>query len=244
MTDAVPRAWSSCTALVTGGRRGLGRAYADHLRSLGCDVAVTSRTADDALRWDLSAPESTDHLVRSLGDRTPDLLVHAAHAFAPHQPIVALRPDDFTTSLARNVGSTYALLRAIARRMSRHGFGRILVVGSYAAASGGVGQACYIAEKSAYEGLVRSFSAEFASRGVLVNLVRPGIVDTEHTRDDLRPEVIEAYAQRTVTGRLLDPTEVVIASLGLLDPRQCCLTGQRLDITGGIESGAHLSRRS
>ena len=225
--------WADCTALVTGGRRGLGRAYADELLRLGARVLVTSRTAPDARRWDLDDPASTRALLAALPE--VDLLVHAAHAFPPHQPFVALKPDDLARSLGRNVVAPYELLRGVGRRMMRAGFGRVLLVGSHAAAAGAVGQTAYVVEKAALAGLARALSAELASRGVLVNVVHPAIVDTENVRERVAPELLERYQRHAP---LLAPMDVVRASLGLLDPRQRGVTGQELHVTGGFRPDA------
>jgi len=120
--------------------------------------------------------------------------------------------------------------------MSRAGFGRILILGSLASQLGGVGQVAYITEKSALEGLSRAFSSEFAARGVLLNIVHPGIVDTANVRARVDPRVLHAFARRAAGGRLLQVDEVVRAGLALLDPNQCALTGQALRISGGVDS--------
>jgi 3-oxoacyl-[acyl-carrier protein] reductase len=225
--------WSACTALVTGGRRGLGRAYAEELARLGARVLVTSRSAagDAALRWDLDDPASTRELLAALPEI--DLLVHAAHAFGPHAPMVSLRGDELAAALARNVAAPYDLVRGVARRMMRAGFGRVLLLGSYAAVAGGAGQVAYIVEKSALAGLARALSAELAPRGVLVNVVHPAIVDTENVRERVAPDFLERYTRRAP---LLEPLDVVRASIGLLDPRQRGVTGQALLVTGGIDA--------
>jgi 3-oxoacyl-[acyl-carrier protein] reductase len=232
------RDWPSCRALVTGGRRGLGRAYAEELAGLGVRVRVTSRSpsAPDELRWDLDDPTSTRALLDELGE--VELLVHAAHAFAPHVPMVALRAEELSASLQRNVVVAYDLLRGVCRRMARAGFGRVLILGSLAATAGGVGQTVYIVEKAALAGMARAFSAELAPRGVLVNVVHPAIVDTENVRQRVRPELLEIYRRRAPGGRLLAPLDVVRATLGLLDPRQQGMTGQSVCVTGGVDSGA------
>jgi NAD(P)-dependent dehydrogenase (short-subunit alcohol dehydrogenase family) len=236
------KAWGDCTALVTGGRRGLGRAFAVELERLGCRVLVTSRRpeGEGQLRWDTDEPESTRALLAGLDGQVVDLVVHAAHATPPHTPIVALGAAALAASLSRNVVAAYDLLRGLARRMAREGFGRVLLVGSYAAVIGGVGQAAYIIEKAALEGMARAFSAELAPRGVLVNIVHPAIVDTEAVRERVRPEVLAAYRRRAPAGDLLSPADVVLPSLALLDPRHAGVTGQALAITGGVGSGAAL----
>ena len=234
--------WRECTALVTGGRRGLGRAYASELERLGCRVLVTSRQPGGAgeLRWDLDDPGSTKQLLAALDGEVVDLVVHAAHAIGPHTPFVAQRAESLAGSLGRNVVAVYDLLRGLARGMMRRQFGRVLLIGSYAAIAGGVGQLAYIVEKSALEGMARALASELAPRGVSVNIVHPAIVDTEAVRERVRPEVLDAYRRLAPSGRLLEPRDVVLPSLGFLDPRHAGVTGQSLPITGGVDLGAAL----
>ena len=124
--------------------------------------------------------------------------------------------------------------------MADRGFGRVLLLGSLVAVTGGVGQVVYITEKAALEGLVRAFAAELGRKGVLLNLVHPGMVDTENVRAKVKEEVRQVYSHLTLAGRLATAEEIAIASLGLMDPRQGYLTGQTVRITGGADSGGVL----
>lgn len=263
MTPSKP--WEACRAWVTGGTSGIGHGFALSLAARGCEVHITTRAPEGSAavaalaaiqaaseEWaraqstapraahahalDLSDVDSVDGAVRALKTHAPDLFVHAAHVFAPHTPIVALGADAVAEGLRVNVASAYALLRGAARPMSRAGFGRILVLGSLASQLGGVGQVAYITEKAALEGLCRAFSSELSSRGVLVNVVHPGIVDTATVRARVDARVLRAFAQRAASGRLLQVDEVVAASLPFLDPNQCALTGQALRISGGVDA--------
>jgi 3-oxoacyl-[acyl-carrier protein] reductase len=261
----VTKGWDACRAWVTGGSSGIGHGFALALAARGCEVHITTRAPESPAsvsalaaiqrasdEWaskhtstsraavahalDLADIDSVDATVRALKANAPDLFVHAAHVFAPHTPIVALGADAVAEGLRVNVASAYALLRGAARPMSRAGFGRVVVVGSLASQLGGIGQVAYITEKAALEGLCRAFACEFAARGVLVNVVHPGIVDTANVRARVDAKVLEAFAQRTAAGRLLQVDEVVGASLAFLDPNLCALTGQALRISGGVDS--------
>jgi 3-oxoacyl-[acyl-carrier protein] reductase len=248
-------------ALVTGGKRGLGRAYAEELARRGCRVIVTSRRPDEpdvqaclaslqarapagsaaplAVAWDMDDPAGDAAVAASLRAAGIDveILVHAAHVFPPHKLILSTSPDELAQSLRRNVVAPFALCRRLCRPMSRARFGRILFVGSLTASIGGIGQSIYITEKAALAGLVRAFSAELGARDVLVNLVEPGIVDTENVREGVSVQARDAFARRTLMKRLATPEEVVLASIGLLDPDQGFVTGQTLRIAGGSDGG-------
>lgn len=261
----VTKPWDVCRAWVTGGSSGIGHGFALALAARGCQVHITTRApessasvsaltaiqaaSDEWARKQSSTPrravahaleladvDSVDATVRVMKAHPPDLFVHAAHVFAPHAPIVALGADAVGEGLRVNVASAYALLRGAARPMSRAGFGRILVLGSLASQLGGIGQVAYITEKAALEGMCRAFSSELATRGVLMNVVHPGIVDTANVRARVDTRVLQAFAQRAAGGRLLQVDEVVGASLPFLDPNQCALTGQALRISGGVDA--------
>ncbi len=261
----VTKPWEACRAWVTGGSSGIGHGFAMALAARGCEVHITTRdptggpavaalaaiqaASDEWARGrgrtprraqahalDLADEASVVALVKLLRTNAPDLFVHSAHVFVPHAPVVSLGHEALAEGLRVNVASAYALLRGAARPMSRAGFGRILILGSLASQLGGVGQVAYITEKAALEGLSRAFSSELAGRGVLVNVVHPGIVDTANVRARVDPRVLRAFARRAASGRLLQVDEVVRASLTFLDPNQCALTGQSLRISGGVDA--------
>jgi 3-oxoacyl-[acyl-carrier protein] reductase len=243
--------FSGQTALITGGRRGIGFAFAKALAERGARVVITTSgdpSAVDleqlgphalAVPWDMKDKSAALALMSALDEEkitNIGLFVHAAHIFAPHSLILATKPDDLASSLHHNVVAPFALVRQLARSMSRARFGRILFVSSLVASIGGTGQSQYIIEKSALEGMVRAFAAEFGSRDVLVNAIAPGIVDTENVRANVSEDIRKAFAERTNAGRLATPEEVALAGLPFLDPKQGFITGQTLRMTGGFGS--------
>lgn len=177
-------------------------------------------------------------LVKLLRTNAPDLFVHSAHVFVPHAPVVSLGHEALAEGLRVNVASAYALLRGAARPMSRAGFGRHPDPGQPGIAarrrgSGGIHHG---------EGSPRGAEPRVlerggpAGRGVLVNVVHPGIVDTANVRARVDARVLRTFARRAASGRLLQVDEVVRASLTFLDPNQCALTGQSLRISGGVDA--------
>jgi 3-oxoacyl-[acyl-carrier protein] reductase len=239
------------TALITGGRRGIGFAFAKALADRGARVVITTSSGDPAdtkerlkelgqdplaIRWDVKSKSATDDVIAALDKESLaiTLFVHAAHVFSPHALILATKPEDVSSSLSHNVVAPFALARHLARSMSRARFGRMLFVSSLVASIGGMGQSQYIIEKSALEGMARAFATEFGSRDVLVNVIAPGIVDTENVRANVSEDVTKAFAARTLPGRLATTEEVVLAGLPFLDPKQGFVTGQTLRIAGGF----------
>jgi 3-oxoacyl-[acyl-carrier protein] reductase len=253
------QSFSGRCALVTGGRSGIGFAFARELAARGARVIITSRDpgsvgtraslgaisnaaaagteTPSAIAWDMDVPRSDAGVMTAIvaAGAHVDIVVHAAHVFSPHRLIVAMKPDELGISLQQNVVAPYALLRRLTREMARARFGRVLIVSSLVASLGGAGQAAYIAEKSALEGLTRAFASEFGSRDVLVNAIAPGIVDTEHVRNAVAAEVADVVARHALSRRLATPDEVAIAAMSLLDPRQGYVTGQVLRIAGGMD---------
>jgi NAD(P)-dependent dehydrogenase (short-subunit alcohol dehydrogenase family) len=190
-----------------------------------------------AIAWDMETPEDDARAAEALKTAgvEVELFVHAAHVPSPHALVFATKPSELAHSLQCNVVAPYALARRLCRGMARAGFGRVLFVGSLAASLGGKGQAAYVAEKAALEGLARSFAAELGSRGVLVNVIAPGIVDTEGVRERVHPDVTRAFAEHALAGRLARPEEIALAGMSLLDPRQGFITGQVLRVAGGSD---------
>jgi 3-oxoacyl-[acyl-carrier protein] reductase len=259
MSTTEVEAFSKHTALVTGGRRGIGFAFARELARRGARVAITTRDASNvegrlaelaacspanaappiAVPWNMeddpeTAASAAMTALEALGISV-GLFVHAAHVFAPHRLVLATKPEMLARSLEQNVVAPFALARRICRSMGRARFGRVLFVGSLVASIGGEGQSAYIIEKSALEGMARAFASEFGTRGVTVNVIAPGIVDTENVRERVRPEIAEAFAARTHEGRLATPEEIALAGMPFLDPRQGSITGQVLRVAGGAD---------
>jgi 3-oxoacyl-[acyl-carrier protein] reductase len=216
--------WSGERVLVTGGRRGLGFAYARRLAELGADVRITTRRPEDVgagvrtLVWDMNDAESTSRLEAALKADPPSIVIHAAHDFPEHVPTVGLRADDIAGAVSRHVAASYALIRLASRLMMRAARGRIVVLSSLAVEASPPGQAAYVASKLAVDGIARVLASEVHGRGVGVCVVRPGIVDTENVRERVSAEARRAYGELSGLGRLLTVDEVVDATLPHLDP--------------------------
>ncbi len=239
MSEVRTQAWPQCTILVTGGNGDIGSALVAQLRALGARVVITSRQPaqhdQQALPWDMADPESTDQLMRLIKQRQLNfnMLVHCAHQFSPAQLILQVSPDTLQQSLITNLVPLYQLMRYLARGMYRQKFGRMLLLGSYITECGGAGKLPYIMEKSAFNGMVRGFNAEFASHGVISSVLHPAIVDTTGIRERVTAEVLQQAQANNPQQRMLRVDEVVQACLPLLDPTRP-LCGSIAGLSGGV----------
>jgi NAD(P)-dependent dehydrogenase (short-subunit alcohol dehydrogenase family) len=245
---------STPTALVTGGSRGLGLAFAQELANRGYRVIVTSRDPDSmqsrnalqsllphaaghsAMRWEIGEAGASRSLLREIRSQCISLsaAVHCAYAFMPYAPILTTPPETFMAGVHDNLAASYALCQALCWHMQKNQGGRVLLVGSWAAALGLPGQVAYCAEKSALEGMMRVFAREFAAANVLLNMVHPGIIGTENVLAKLDAAVLENYRRHDPAGSLLTPRDIVLASMSLLDPGQRAVTGKSLILDGGF----------
>jgi 3-oxoacyl-[acyl-carrier protein] reductase len=238
-------------AIVTGGGRGIGRATALALAAAGADVAVAvSRDLDAAAQV---AGEAREHGVRAIACRTDvsrweevEALVGATlDAFGRLDCMInnagitrdslLLRMDDATWDavLDVNLKGAFHGTRAALKPMLRQRSGRIVNVTSVVGLSGNPGQANYSAAKAGMIGLTKATAREVASRGITVNAVAPGYIETKMTAE-LPPAAAEELKKRIPLGRLGAPEDVAGAILFLCSEAASYVTGQVLVVDGGM----------
>lgn len=238
-------------AFVTGGSRGIGQAIAIELASAGADVALSYRSgaagaAETQARIeaegrkalalacdvaDLAALESAlSKVQQELG---PVLIAVGNAGITRDQLLLRMKPEEFDEVVATNLRGTWNLCRAVARSMLRARWGRIIHVSSVVAQMGNPGQTNYAATKGGIEALTRSLARELGSRGITVNAVAPGFIDTDMTRE-LPEEVRRGLLSRIPLGRLGSALEVAHAVRFLASEDAAYLTGQVIHINGGL----------
>ena len=246
-----PQELAGRIALVTGAGRGIGRAIAVELARAGAEAVLVGRTRARleetcaAIRAgggrarvvaaDVTREPLEPELVRAAS--ACDVLVHNAAAFAPYGLVEEVDPADVRRVLETVVLAAIRLSALALPGMKARGFGRIVHVGSVAAATGAERQVAYASAKAALQGLARSLALEGARAGVTSNLVELGPIATERIAEEVPEAVRQALVESTPAGRL-GTVEEVAALVGFLaSPRAGFLTGATIPLAGGLGLG-------
>lgn len=234
-------------ALVTGASRGIGQGIARALAAAGARVigtATSAAGAESITSWlgnngrgavlDVSSAESIDRLLGELDERgeMPTILVNNA-AITRDGLLLRMKPEDWDAVIATNLTSVFRLTKGCLKRMMKERRGRIVSLTSIVGLTGNPGQANYAAAKAGILGFTKSLAKEIASRGVTVNAVAPGFIDTDMTRalnDDQRA----ALTTQVPMARLGSVDDIAAAVLFLCGPGASYITGETLHVNGGM----------
>ncbi len=237
-------------ALVTGASRGIGQAIADALGKNGCTVIGTATTENGAdaisahlqeqgvsgegMRLDVTDPESVDTVIKAIGETygTPTILVNNA-GITRDNLLMRMKEEEWQTIIDTNLTSVYRVSKACLRGMMKARFGRIINIASVVGASGNAGQTNYSAAKAGIFGFSKSLAREVGSRGITVNAVAPGFIDTDMTRD-LPDEQRKALLDTIPLGRLGSPQEIAAVVAFLASEPAASVTGETLHVNGGM----------
>jgi 3-oxoacyl-[acyl-carrier protein] reductase len=242
---------SGRVAIVTGASRGIGRAIALRLAAQGALVVAAARgdhaeaTADairaaggraEAIALDVTAGPAAEAAVVDAAARHGrlDILVNNA-GITRDQLMLRLKRDDWDAVLATNLTSAYTLTQAALKPMIRQRSGRIICISSVVGQSGNPGQANYAASKAGLIGFAKSVALEVASRNITVNVVAPGMIETDMT-GALPEKTRETLVGRIPLGRLGAPDDIAAAVCFLASDEASYITGQVLAVNGGMYS--------
>ena len=238
---------SGQSALVTGASGGIGGAIARALHRQGAAVALAGTRLDalealagelgeraHPLAADLADPGAADRLVRDAEAAMGkvDILVNNA-GITRDALALRLREEDWQAVLEVNLSAAFRLARAALRGMLRRRHGRIICITSVVGVTGNPGQANYAAAKAGLIGMAKSLAAETATRGITVNCIAPGMIETAMT-GKLTDEQRARIAQAIPMGRFGSADEIAGAAVYLASAEAAYMTGQTLHINGGM----------
>lgn len=238
-------------ALVTGAGRGIGRAIALELGKRGFNLAVnynsSAAAAEDlcgelaalgvdarAFKADVSIAESVTGLFKAIEDSmgTVQVLVNNA-GITRDNLLMRMKPDEWNDVIAANLNSAFYCTKEAIRGMMKARWGRIVCIASVVGLIGNAGQANYSASKAGLIGFAKSVAREYAAKGVTVNVVAPGFIETDMT-GVLKENVRSAMLEQIPAGRMGTPEDVAKAVAFFASDESEYLTGQVLAIDGGM----------
>ena len=237
-------------ALVTGASRGIGQAIALELGQQGATVIGTStsekgaaaigQTLEDAghrgagRALDVTDADAIVALVKSVSAEFGAITILVNNAgITRDNLLMRMKDDEWTDVLQTNLTAIFRVSRACLRGMMKARQGRIINIASVVGATGNPGQANYAAAKAGIGGLGRSLAQEVGSRGITVNTVAPGFIDTDMTRS-LPDDQKNALLAHIAAERFGEPAEIAHACAFLASPRAAYITGQTLHVNGGM----------
>lgn len=238
-------------AIVTGASGGIGRAIAEALAAEGAAVAVhyaENREAAEALVGAISEGGGKAASVQadlSMREGAPRVVAAALQAFGRIDILVnnagilrdtlvlRMRDEDWEAVINTNLNSAFYCTKAVLREFVRQRSGRIINITSVVAETGNAGQANYVAAKAGMIGLTKAVAREVASRGITVNAVAPGFVETRMT-GHLSPEQVKMHLEQVPLGRAGKPEEIAAAVVFLASDDASYITGQVLHVDGGL----------
>ena len=236
-------------ALVTGASRGIGAAIARQLAQDGFIVVGTATSDEGAAKigqalagfagsrgakLDVNDAPAADALIDAILREHGGLHVLVNNAgITRDQLAMRMKDEDWDAVLDTNLKAVFRMSRAVIRPMMKQRYGRIIHITSVVGASGNPGQANYAAAKAGVAGMTRALARELGSRGITVNCVAPGFIETDMTAS-LPPEQQKALLQQIALGHLGKPEDIAHAVAYLASQRAGYVTGQQLHVNGGM----------
>lgn len=237
-------------ALITGASRGIGMAITKKLAAQGAYVIGTATTEKGAEHiqsylkeagfegqgavLNVTDAESIDTLLNTLSEaeKTPNILVNNAGITADNL-LLRMDDDEWDRVIATNLSAIFRLTRAALKPMFRARFGRIINVGSVVGSSGNPGQVNYTAAKAGVIGFSKSLAQEIGSRGITVNVVAPGFIETEMT--DVLPELIKTEMKKRIPLKYFGSPEDIASTVAFLASDDAkYITGETIHVNGGM----------
>ena len=238
-------------ALVTGASRGIGKAIATQLAQQGATVIGTATRENGAqaisdylsefggkgFALNVTDKESVDTTIKAINEAHGgiDILVNNA-GITRDNLLMRMKDDEWQDIIDTNLTSIFTLSKAVLRGMMKKRFGRIVNIGSVVGSAGNAGQANYAAAKAGVIGFSKSMAREVASRGITINVVAPGFIDTDMTKA-LTDDQKEAIFKDIPANRLGEPDEIAATVAFLVSDGAAYITGETIHVNGGMYMG-------
>ncbi len=234
-------------AIVTGASRGIGRAIAERLATDGFFVigTATSDSGAEAISaylgangkgYKLNVADAADieNFIKTTGDEigTPAVLVNNA-GITRDNLLMRMKDEEWDDIINTNLTSIFRMSKAVLRGMMKVRYGRIINISSVVGSTGNAGQTNYAAAKAGMVGFAKSMAKEVGSRGITVNTVAPGFIDTDMTKE-LSDDIKNALLGSIALGRLGQPEEIAHAVSFLASEQASYITGETLHVNGGM----------
>ncbi len=237
-------------ALVTGASRGIGAAIAEQLGAAGATVIGTATSESGAEKisarlqemgirgagkvLNVTDADSVAELMKSVQGEfgTPSILVNNA-GITKDNLLMRMSDDEWFDVINTNLSSIYRLSKAVLRGMMKARWGRIINISSVVGSMGNAGQSNYAATKAGVSGFARSLAAEVGSRGITVNTVAPGFIDTDMTKG-LPEEQKAGLLSNIPVGRLGKPEEIAAVVVFLASDAAAYVSGETIHVNGGL----------
>ena len=237
-------------ALVTGASSGIGKAIADRVGSAGATVIGTATSESGAaaiserfdkagitgvgMQLDVTQADQIESVISAISDKygAVDVLINNA-GITRDNLFMRMKEDEWDDIIETNLSSVYRLSKACIRPMVKARYGRIINIGSVVGSTGNPGQANYAAAKAGLIGFGKSLARELGSRGITVNTVAPGFIESDMTAE-LSEDQQKALLSNIALGRMGDADEVAQTVVFLASPMANYLTGQTLHVNGGM----------
>jgi 3-oxoacyl-[acyl-carrier protein] reductase len=234
-------------ALVTGASRGIGKAIAERLAGDGFFVVGTATTENGAeaisaylgengkgLRLDVADADSIAEVIKTVNDEfgSPAVLVNNA-GITRDNLLMRMKDEEWDAIINTNLASVFRMSKAVLRGMMKARTGRIISISSVVGSTGNAGQANYAAAKAGIVGFSKSLAKEVGSRNITVNVVAPGFIDTDMTKelgDDIKASLLASIPLE----RLGAAEEIAHAVSFLASPGAAYITGETLHVNGGM----------
>lgn len=244
MPDPIAPRFQGEVALVTGASRGIGQAIAQRLAAEGVTVIGTATSAAGADRiteqlapqggrgavLDVRDAAAVDHLLEEIGPLS--ILVNNA-GVTRDTLLLRMKDEDWAQVLDTDLTAVFRLSRAVLRGMMKARYGRIISIGSVVGSMGNAGQVNYCAAKAGLIGFSKALAQEIGSRGITVNVVAPGFIETDMTQA-LSEDVRRALLSRVPSERLGRPEDIAAAVTFLASREAGYITGATLPVNGGL----------